>query len=329
MMAAILRVPLLGKLLGANLALLLTAVVIHNRLPTSSTPLQIAGLFAASLALSGLLVWLALRPIAQLESVAVRVSEGDVAARVPGSKLADRNIARLSETMNRLLDRVNADRARIEYLAGRSVRARDIEREAVARELRDSLAQTSAAIGMEISAARSTCADPQAREVLESALLHLNQLTEDLRSVAETLYPGTLGEFGLCNALKALARRVERRAGITIDVDAGLVNTPIEAPVACALYRVADEALANAEQHGNASHARVTLRSNGHIELEIEDDGRGIDMKLNDPMRAGLGLFSASTVLALVGGELQIFSAPGRGTRVSARVPATTATRAA
>ena len=328
MISALLRIPLSGKLLGANLTLVVMAAVGHAVLPPESTMVQLGTLLAASFAVSAGLIWVALRPITHLEDVAHRVSQGDVEARVPHSPLADRNIARLSATMNRLLDRVTSDRARIEYLAGRSVRARDIERESVARELRDSLAQTAAAIGMEISAARHICMDMHAKEALGAALLHINQLTEDLRSVAETLYPGTLGEFGLRNALNALARRVGRRASLAIEV-AGICDTPLTVPVASALYRVVDEALSNVEQHGNATHARITMRSNGHISLDIEDDGRGIDMTLNDPLRAGLGLFSARAVLALVGGELQIFSAPGKGTRVSAKVPLGEASRAA
>ena len=328
-MSALLRIPLSGKILGANLALLVMAAVGHEVLPPESTMLQLGTLLAASFAVSGGLVWLALLPITNLEDVAHRVSQGDVEARVPSSPLADRNIARLSATMNRLLDRVTADRTRIEYLAGRSVRARDIERESVARELRDSLAQTAAAIGMEISAARHSCMDAQAKDALGAALLHINQLTEDLRSVAETLYPGTLSEFGLRNALNALARRVGRRSSLAIEVDSGIYDTRLPVPVACALYRVADEALSNVEQHGNATHSRITLRSNGYISLDIEDDGRGIDMTLNDPLRSGLGLFSARAVLALVGGDLQVFSAPGKGTRVSAKVPLGEASRAA
>jgi signal transduction histidine kinase len=224
--------------------------------------------------------------------------------------------------MNQLLDRVESDRARIHYLAGRSVRARDIERESVAHELRDSLAQSLAGAALKVAAARGANQDPRVDEYLWDIREALQQVTDDMRSIAETLYPGTLQEFGLTNALAGLARRVSRRSKTTVEVDAGLFKAPLSARAASALYRVADEALRNVEQHANAAHARVTLRSNGDVSLEIEDDGRGIEMRTQDPLQAGLGLFSAKTVLALVGGELQISSAPDRGTRVVAHVPA-------
>lgn len=319
--SVVLRVPLLGKLLGANLLLVLAAMLGHYALPAMATTIQLGGMLVLSFAVTTWLVWLALRPVTLLEATADRVSTGDFSARVPESPLADRNIGKLASTMNRLLDRVESDRARIHYLAGRSVRARDIEREFVARELRDSFAQSLAAVSMQISAAARLNSNPEIAETLDRTREMAQELTDEMRSVAETLYPGTLGEFGLVNAIEALARRVSRRSGLRIQLDADMYPAPLTAVVASALFRVADEALRNVEQHANATHARVTLRANGVAMLEIEDDGRGVDMRAHDPLQAGLGLFSAKAVLALAGGELQISSGPGLGTRIAARAP--------
>src|SRR4029077_13343089 len=135
---------------------------------------------------------------------------GDFGARAQENPLADRSLGNLSRTVNRLLDRVDADRARIQSLAGRSVRARDIERESVARELRDSFAQMLTGIGFQIEAARRANQDVAVAYQLEQTRELVKQLSEEMRSVAETLYPGTLSEFGLRNAIEALARRVTR-----------------------------------------------------------------------------------------------------------------------
>lgn len=319
--ARILRVPLLGKILGANCILVLAALLTRVALPAMTTTAQLTGVLVLSFAATTWLVWLALRPVMQLQVTAQRVSGGDFSARVPESPLADRSVGRLAATMNRLLDRVESDRARIHYLAGRSVRARDVERELLARELRDSFAQSLAAVSMQLSAAIRGASDAKVMAALERTRETVQQLTDEMRTVAETLYPGTLGEFGLVNAIEALARRVARRSGLPIHIDAEHCSPPLSATVAGAMYRVADEALRNVEQHACASHARVTVRCADVVTLEVEDDGRGVDMRSTDPLQAGLGLFSAKTVLALAGGELHIFSGPGLGTRVVARAP--------
>lgn len=323
---AFLRVPLILKITGANLMVLVVAMGTDAYFWDAATAIQIALPLILSFIVTSALVWLALRPVAQLEGTADRVASGDFAARVPLSSLADRNLLRLALTTNRLLDRIDVDRARIQYLAGRSVRARDIERQAVARELRDSFAQSVAAISLQLAVAQRANRDLEVEQQLERARILVSQLGEEMRSVADTLYPGTLGEFGLLNAIQALARRTKRQTGVATEVDGARFGASITAEAASALYRAADEALRNVAQHAGAKHTRIMLHSDDdRAVLEIEDDGRGMDMRARDPLQAGLGLFSARAVLALAGGDLQISSAPSLGTRVVARVPLRTA----
>lgn len=319
--AAALRVPLLWKLLGANLVLVASMLIAHSALPQTSTVVELVVLLVLSFLATSALVWLALRPLSGLEHTAELVSRGDFAARADESPLADTQMRRLTSTVNRLLDRVESDRARIHYLAGRGVHARDIEREAVARELRDSFAQTLGGIGMQLSTLQRVARDTDVREGLENTHTMVKDLTEEIRSVAETLYPGTLAQFGLVNAIEALGRRVARRSGMTVAVEGCKLTPVVSQQTVRALYRVAEEALRNVEQHGYARTVRIELACNDQVTLDIEDDGRGIDMRAHDPLQAGLGLFSAKAVLALLGGELQISSGPGLGTRVTARVP--------
>ena len=317
----VLRAPLLLKLLGANLLIILVAFAEHQLAPGSPVAQRVIIALVASFTATGVLVWIALRPLKQLEATAKRVSTGDFSARVPPSLLADSDVERLSATVNRLLDRVESDRARIEYLAGRSVRARDIERESVARELRDSLAQMVAGISLGLAAARQANHDVTVKRQLEETGKLVEDLTEQMRGVAETLYPGTISEFGLSNALSALGRVVERRAGLKVDVDATGFTGALAPAAAAALYRVADESLRNVAQHSQAHHVRVRLTADeAAVHLDIEDDGRGFDLRERDPLQAGLGLFSAKTVIGLVGGDLQVSGAPGRGTRVVASI---------
>lgn len=324
-MNTLLRVPLLGKLVGANAGVLLLALVGHWIRPDATATTEVAVALSLSFVVTTFLVWLALRPIVDLEATADRVANGDFAARVPDSPLADRDAQRLADTMNRLLDRVAADRSQIHYLAGRAVRARDIEREVVARELRETFAQTVAAAALQLAAAQRVNRDPEVEQQIARGRDLVTQLSQDMRDVAETLYPGTMGELGLPNALQTLARRA-RRLGLDVDVDVADVREYLDSQKSSALYRVADEAIRNVTNHAKASHVRIALRRDlGTIVLEVEDNGRGMDMRQTDPLQMGLGLFSARAVLALAGGDLQISSAPGRGMRVSAKVESSVA----
>lgn len=319
--SGMLRVPLLWKLLGANVVLVILVGVQHYAFPRVATVVELVVLLVTSFIATGALGWLALRPVAALEATAERVSGGDFTARAALSPLADRDMLQLAQTLNRLLDRVESDRARIQYLAGRGVRARELEREAVARELRESFAQTLSGVAMQLVALERGHSDEPTTTALRNARQAVQDLTGEMRSVAETLYPGTLTELGIVHALEALARRVARRSGLHVQVEADLPWRLLSPQGTSALYRAAEEALRNVEQHSQARNVSVTLTAGDHAELSIEDDGRGLDMRQHDPLQAGLGLFSAKAVLALCGGDLQISSGPGLGTRVTARVP--------
>jgi len=326
----VLRVPLMAKLLGANLFIDVLVVLEPIVFPGGYALTHPVTVLILSSILSSTLVWLALRPIAQLEAAAAQVSSGDFNARVPQSVLADHSLARLAAMMNRLLSRVQADRARIEYLAGRSVRARDIEREGIARVLRDSLAQNVAGISLQIAAMKRSQLDRDALLHLDAMRATAADLNDEIRTMAESLHPGTMTEFGLGNALRAMGRVVGQRAGVFVRVDTDRFYGALSAQASGALYRVADEALRNVVQHSRARHTSLTLSSDANgVALEIVDDGIGLDVARADPLQSGLGLFSARTVLALAGGELHLTSTIGHGVRVIARIPAKALTRGA
>lgn len=122
------------------------------------------------------LVRLALRPIHELERLARRIGGGDLNARAPASPLADRDMARLAKTINALLDRLAAERARLRDLADLVVDARHAERAELAHVLHDSLAQVLAAVTLQLGAAARDCEHP----VLTRRLME----TRDLASVA-------------------------------------------------------------------------------------------------------------------------------------------------
>jgi signal transduction histidine kinase len=273
---------------------------------------------AVSFGANAVLVRLALLPLANLQDAAQRVSDGDFSARVLPSPLADRQIGGLSETFNRLLGRVESDRARIQHLVRQSLKLRETERAGIADELREATAQQLSALTMHLSAALRECKDPEQAPNLAAARDIAAHMVEEVQGVAEAVYPGLLGEFGLAAALEALGRRVSRRTNLDVSVTTdGESSLPLA--LVTALYRVAEESVRNVERHAHAGSVWISLTHEANqVRLQIEDDGLGFDVAMAERMATGIGLFRARELLAHAGGDMQISSAPGSGTSVVA-----------
>jgi signal transduction histidine kinase len=324
----VLSVPLLGKLAGANLIIVLAALIgvaAERRLNMPGSAVSILGVaLGASLVVNLALVYVALRPLNDLETAAARVSAGDMEARVAPSILADRDVARIGTTLNTLLDRLTEDRVRVRRLVAQVISAQDEERARVARELHDSTAQILTAVILQLGAAAHESSSPP----LDARLATLRELAaealEEVRSLAHTMHPRVLDDLGLAAALEWLARQTAAQEQLDVKVSVQEDDQPIPEPLASVLYRVAQEALRNAARHAGARKVEILLhRRPGAASLEVSDDGRGFDVRRAEERRPGMGLFSMRERVALVNGRLVVTSAPGRGTRIVATVPLT------
>jgi signal transduction histidine kinase len=329
-MRFLLRAPLLAKLAGANVILALaggTIAVIAMREGVSAREVLVLFAIGSGIALlvNLALVHLALRPLVELERTADRVWRGDFGARVPPNALADRDIRRTADTMNRLLDGLTGDRERMRTLASQVIRAGDEERARIARELHDSTAQTIAAVKLELTALQSARQADAALHDRLGAIIDLSGMAlEEVRTLAHTVHPRVLDDLGLPAALQWLSRRIRDHEGFEIDVELPpRGEEPALGPdEAAVLYRVAQESLRNAARHAGANTVRVRLSArDGGAELEIADDGEGFDLAEAERRRPGMGLFTMRERTALVNGRLAIESGEGKGTTVRAWVP--------
>jgi signal transduction histidine kinase len=323
-----LRVPLLGKLAGANLLIVVAALIgvaAERRMDAPGHVVSILGVaLGMSLVVNFLLVYVALRPLSDLEAAATRVSAGDLEARVAPSVLADRDMARVGTTLNVLLDRLTEDRARVRRLATQVISAQDEERARVARELHDSTAQILTAVMLQLGAAARESSSP----LLDARIATLRELAaealEEVRLLSHTMHPRVLDDLGLVAALEWLGRQTRAQTSLHVEVSVADGGVQIPAPLASVLYRVAQEALRNAVRHAHARHVQLRLRADlGAAVLEVGDDGRGFDVRRAEERRPGMGLFSMRERVALVNGNLVVTSAVNRGTRVVATVPLT------
>ncbi|HEX8101168.1 MAG TPA: sensor histidine kinase [Solirubrobacteraceae bacterium] len=215
-------------------------------------------------------------------------------------------------------ERLQAElRARIEELRrsrARLVEAADAERRRLERDLHDGAQQRLVALALNLRLARSRVEkDPAAAaELLDESREELAHATAELRELARGIHPAILTERGLGPAVGALASR----AGVPVEVGA-LPGERLPAPIEAAAYFVVSEAITNVDRYARAAHASVTVeRVNGHVVVEVRDDGVGGA----DPA-AGTGLRGLADRVAALDGRLEVRSPAGGGTTLRAELP--------
>jgi two-component system nitrate/nitrite sensor histidine kinase NarX len=201
------------------------------------------------------------------------------------------------------------------------------ERERIAREMHDSLAQVLGVTHLRLRALRATSELADAPRTI-SELVELADLTEeayrDVREAILGLRESSRADRGLVDSLRAFLDKYSHQSGVRATLATDYALEPTLSPRAeVQVIRVIQEALTNVRKHSGASSAIVRI-SNGDdwVTFVIQDDGRGFDLggTLLD-RDSGFGLHTMRERMELIGGTLAIDSAPGRGTRVIARVP--------
>ncbi len=195
------------------------------------------------------------------------------------------------------------------------------ERQRLARDLHDSVKQQLFVLTLLVTSARDTVGDdPQAGPALAEASQIAGQMSQELTALIRALRPISLESKGLAPALRELAANWARSTGIEIQVSIP-DHLPTSAAAEDALFRVAQEALANVARHSGATTVALTvLVELDAIRMRITDNGHGFD--LARAAGAGVGLNSMRERIAALGGTLTTTSSPG-GTCIAATIPHT------
>jgi signal transduction histidine kinase len=217
-------------------------------------------------------------------------------------------------------------------LLERVMSAQEDERRRIARELHDETAQvlTSLLVGLRTVESAPTMSLAQTRASHLAAIAAA--AIEAVGRLARGLHPSVLEDLGLGPALIRHATEHADVLGIRISVDERLGDSRLAREVETALFRIAQEALANVGKHARATQAWISLkRARRSVELVVEDDGCGfaVERTLPDAIASGrLGLLGIRERAAFLGGEAEIGSTPAGGTRISVRIPVTAASAA-
>lgn len=202
--------------------------------------------------------------------------------------------------------------------------AAESERGRWARELHDETLQSLAALRLSLSAARRKGGREALQEAVGLAIEHLEEGISNLRALVTDLRPAALDELGLEAAVAALCERASRH-GLEIDssldlaYEHGRARTRHTPELETAIYRIIQESLTNATKHGHATRAVIEAQENAStVELTIRDDGDGFDPTIST---AGFGLLGIRERVHLLHATVQIASACGQGTTLTASFP--------
>ncbi|WP_348787186.1 sensor histidine kinase [Leifsonia sp. NPDC080035] len=199
------------------------------------------------------------------------------------------------------------------------------ERERLARELHDTVAQGLSSIQLLLHAAERSTTDASALDALRLAReTAATDLAETRRFIRE-LSPPALDDRSLPAALERLAEQTTRASGVRVDVRVSGDPAPLPMPVETALLRAAQGSLANVVQHAGARSAGLTLSyMEDAVTLDVVDDGGGFDPgSAGDAARhpGSFGLRAMRERAAALGGAVVVESAPGHGTAVAVTLP--------
>jgi|SRR5579883_263179 len=197
----------------------------------------------------------------------------------------------------------------------------------LAHTLHDEAGQLLAAVFMELGILRRRCA-ANVQEDVNRIESRLREVHEQLRRISHELRPLILDDLGIVAALQFLAEGVSSRSGISIWVEAEVAERFREA-IETAVYRTVQEALNNVTRHSKAKNVVIQLERDGAtLRCSIIDDGVGFDTGALASRRGsrGLGFLGMQERVAGLNGRLEVTSAPGAGTRITAIFPVEAAT---
>ena len=311
---------LLWRVFATNAAVLVLATLVLVISPlTVSFPIALAELVAVSGGLAAMLILnlvllrRAFRPLGRLTGVMRGVDPLHPGARA-AIDVADPEVAELTAAFNEMLARLELERRES---ARRALAAQERERRRIARELHDEVGQALTAVVLQLDRAQrgaGLAAEDGVAEARETVRASL----EEVRGIARRLRPEALDDLGLRSALAALTNDVARRTGLRVQRRIAPALAPLEPEEELVIYRVAQEALTNVVRHAGAARARLALAAHaGHVELEVSDTGAGFEP---GGVHEGTGLLGMRERALLIGAELEVRSAPGRGTSVRLRL---------
>ena len=206
--------------------------------------------------------------------------------------------------------------AQLKALASQIVDTQETERKRVSTELHDGISQllVSAKYSLEIASAKLSKRS-EVQKPIDKSMETISTAIAEIRRISIALRPSILDDVGLAAAIKSLGSDFELQTGINTRVVAENVGCALDDRQKTSLYRVAQEALANAAKHSNAKNIEIELlRKAGGVSMRISDDGKGLGEFINSTANTGMGLRNMEERVTSHGGRFRVTSNGTSGT---------------
>ncbi len=211
--------------------------------------------------------------------------------------------------------------ARLRVINRMLMTSQEDERRNLSRNLHDDLGQLLTAICMDLQQFQRTADGNKQTQAVERALEAARGSLERVREISHLLRPRVLDELGLKVALASALSDFETRSGLEVSSDLDFVRNHVPEPVSVHVYRIVQEALTNVSRHAGATRLDLQLRCESDtIALVIQDDGAGFEPGAL-PSDRQFGLIGMRERVDQLGGDFELTSRVGEGTRISVSIP--------
>lgn len=269
----------------------------------------------------------ALRPLNELSTSVDRVQKDHSQIDPQLLQPTDPEIYHLASTLDSLVRQLNERNQELQALSEHAINALEEERRRIALTLHDDTGQALSMLIINLERLEHQIPDGETgiKEKLEATRQLAQQSLSNLRMIVYGLRPTILDDLGLVPAIRWYARTNLEEAGIMVEIHANGEVEPLSPQLKSTLFRIAQEAINNIVKHSKAQQVEIKLsQRENNIQLEVQDDGEGFDLTIvrQEALRLQhLGLLGIQERAELAGGDVQLRSEPGSGTRILVTVP--------
>ncbi|MED3498354.1 PAS domain-containing sensor histidine kinase [Brevibacillus agri] len=254
----------------------------------------------------------------------LRTKDGrDYPVAASSARLPEESGGKLVMILRDMSAQQRAEKERYQHkLTHFAIQAQEEERKRIARELHDGIGQALYSILVGLNVVRQGNPGEAVMQHVTELVNMTSRAMEEVKRMALELRPSALDDLGLLPALRSLMKRLEKTFHLQIELHVQGEKRRYSAPMETALYRIVQEAMTNTAKYAQASQLGIMFENREkEVVVTIVDDGIGFEVEKTLNFGKGLGVFGMKERAQLLGGTVDIRSAPQEGTTVIVRIP--------